>query len=326
MATGVLAFWICLKDVSWTEVGNSLQNVSVLPLFGVIACMFSAYVFRARRWSLLLKPLRTISWRESFAINAVGFLSINVLPLRLGEFTRPYLMKKRHKITMTTGMALVIIERVFDGLACTLALFIGLISISDATVDMSGWTFGLQSLAWGAFFLFFPVLVVFVLLVVKKELALKVVAWLTKMLPASIQTKITQLTNNFVIGLSALPNMKTFLLVSLETIGVWGGIPLAYLFLMSAFSLDLPWTACFTVTGIAALGVMIPGPPGFVGTFQLFVQAALAVYGVSKSVGFALSMVFFTLNLLFVLVIGLIFLKRMATPLATISEEILREP
>lgn len=321
MFTGVLSFWICLKDVSWHEVSESLKKVSILPLLGVIVCLFLAYVFRARRWSFMLGPMAKISWKESFAINAVGFLSINVLPLRLGEFTRPYLMKKRHKISMTTGMALVIIERVFDGLACTLALFVGLVSISDATVDMSGWKFGLRSLAWSSFSIFFPVLVILILLIVKKEFILRSFSRLFSIFPEKFHHRLVQMMDNFVIGLSSLPNMKSFVRVSLETLGVWIVIPIAYVFLISAFSLDLPWSAPFTIMGIAALGIMIPGPPGSVGTFQLFVQAALMIYGVSKSVGFAFSMIFFTLNLVFVLLIGLIFMKRMATPLRAISSE-----
>ena len=45
----------------------------------------------------------------------------NVLPLRLGEFVRAYVIGRREKLSVSASFATIVIERVFDG--CTVVLF-----------------------------------------------------------------------------------------------------------------------------------------------------------------------------------------------------------
>ncbi|MCB0308350.1 MAG: flippase-like domain-containing protein [Bdellovibrionales bacterium] len=314
---GLLAAWFSLKDVSWAKVYVTLSQIDTLPILGVFGCLIVTYAFRAGRWVTLLSPLKEISWKESFAINAVGFLSIHILPLRLGEFTRPYLLRTRHEISLSSGMAIVLIERLFDGFACTLGLFIGLVSISEGSMEMSGWTLGLNSLAWISFLIFVPITGFFIVVAMNRVLFLRLVSFVMSYFPDKIGKSVSGFANNFLMGLSALPNARSFFLVSLQTLGIWGVMPLAYQCLLWSFGIDLTWTAPFSIMGIAALGIMVPGPPGFVGTFQLFVQAALAVYGISKSVGFAYAILFYSINMIFVVLIGVMFFKTMATPLSS---------
>ena len=318
IAVGAAAFWFCLKDVHWAEVIESLRNIALLPIAIVVLCLWIAYFFRARRWSLLVRPMRTIPWGESFAMNAVGFLSIHILPFRLGEFTRPYLLKKRHQVPMSSGMAIVLVERIFDGLASTLALFIGLGSIPDGVVEMSGWNLGVGVLAWGALAIFFPLLLAFMAIVWKRELTERAFRALISWLPKKVSERLDRMLTSFLVGLGSIPNPKVFARVVCETLGVWAVMPVAYAALLGSFGLDLSWSAPFSLMGIAAIGVMVPGPPGFVGTFQLFVQGALTMYGVSKSVGFAYAMVFYVVNMLFVVLMGTLFMGRVATPLTEV--------
>lgn len=318
---GVAAFWLCLKDVQWPEVAASLRGVALWPFAGVVACLLVAYFFRARRWTLLVQPMQKIAWKESFAMNAVGFMSIHLLPFRLGEFTRPYLLKKRHGVPLSAAMAVVLVERVFDGLASTLALFVGLLSVPEGTVEMQGWNLGVDVLAWTSFAIFVPLLVAFVAAVWKREVATRVFRRLFALFPAKAAARLNEMLTSFLLGLSSVPDPRTFARVALETVGVWGVMPVAYWLLLRAFGLELPAFAAFSIMGIAALGVMIPGPPGFVGTFQLFVQGALVMYGASKSVGFAYAMVFYVVNMLFVLVMGVASLRRVATPLGEVMAQ-----
>jgi uncharacterized membrane protein YbhN (UPF0104 family) len=100
---------------------------------------------------------------------------------------------------------------------------------------------------------------------------------------------------------------------------------ISYRALLSAFGLNLPWTAPFCILGIAAVGVSIPAAPGFVGTYQLFVQAALAIYGIPKPVGLALSVVAHAINLVFVALMGLFYLPKMSTSFGSLYNEALEQ-
>jgi len=318
---GLGCLWIVLRDVNWQEVTLSLANVNWTLLIFIFLTMPVTHFFRARRWGILLKPLQRLSMKELFGINAVGFLAIHVFPFRLGEFSRPILLKKRHRLSLSTGLAIVAIERVFDGLVTTLALFIGLISLPVGHDEMPTLSIGIRSLALFALAIFLPCLGFLILSVVQRKRALLLIELFVRVLPPKLGQRVSQIAENFFVGLLSLPNILSLFKIFVESLGVWGVMVLMHWIGFKALNLDLPWGSPFSVLGIAAMGVMLPGAPGFVGTYQLFVQAALGLYGISKSTGFAYSMVIYVVNLVYVGLAGLVFLPLMATPMRVLYAE-----
>jgi glycosyltransferase 2 family protein len=318
---GGVCLWLALRGVDWGEVSNSLTQLRVAPLVGVLLMMIATHWFRARRWGVLLRHLRRVGMLELFAINAVGFLSIHVFPFRLGEITRPLLLKRRHQISVSTGLACVAVERTFDGLVAVGAMFIGMFAIPKGRERMSFIPVGVHDLAIAALLIFVPILFFLILAVVQRERALWVCDLCLRAVPDRFRKRLRLIAENFFEGLRSLPNLWSFLWILAESIGVWGVMVLAYWFGLRAFNLDLPWGAPFCILGIAAVGVMIPGPPGFVGTYQLFMQAALSLFGVSRSLGLAYSIVMYVINLLYVAGAGLAFLPFLATPVKELYSE-----
>src|SRR5690606_39477876 len=49
-----------------------------------------------------------------------------IYPLRAGEVIRSYVLKRRHQIAISSSLATVLIERVFDGLVMLLFVFLAL--------------------------------------------------------------------------------------------------------------------------------------------------------------------------------------------------------
>jgi glycosyltransferase 2 family protein len=311
---GAVCLYFALIDINWTEVWRSLVQLRIAPLFGIAFLMVATHWFRARRWGVLLRHLRKIGLLELFAINAVGFLSIHIFPLRLGEVTRPLLLKRRQQVPLSTGLACVAVERVFDGLVAVGALFIGMLTIPTGQEQMSFIPIGVHALAISSLAIFLPTLLFLLLAVVNRERALGVVDFCIRVLPQRSRPRVRNVVENFFVGLSSLPNIWSFLRILAESIGVWGVVVVAYWLGFLAFGLDLPWGASFCVLGIAAVGIMIPGPPGFVGTYQLFVQGALSLYGISRSMGLAYSIVMYGMNIAYVVTAGLAFVPFLATP------------
>src|SRR3977135_961060 len=79
-----------------------------------IALIYLAYVVRAIRWKIFLKPVRPE--RASVILLAptiIGFTGLALLG-RPGELIRPYLIARRHDLTFSSQMAVWAVERIFD--------------------------------------------------------------------------------------------------------------------------------------------------------------------------------------------------------------------
>src|SRR5580704_130932 len=87
-----------------------------------IALIYLAYVVRAIRWKIFLRPVRPQASAASMvAPTIIGFTGLALLG-RPGELIRPYLIARRQNLTFSSQLAVWAVERIFDLGAFTLLL------------------------------------------------------------------------------------------------------------------------------------------------------------------------------------------------------------
>ncbi|MFH1017291.1 MAG: lysylphosphatidylglycerol synthase transmembrane domain-containing protein [Pseudomonadota bacterium] len=320
---GVVCLWLAVRGIDFKEFLSAFETVHWGPVFWLLPMLVLTFYFRARRMRVILRPAREIRHGELFGINAVGFMAIIAFPLRLGELVRPLLLRRRQNVPFSTGLASIAVERLFDGLATLLMLLIGLLGIPAGSHEIPYLGISARTMALTFAAILLPILVLVIVAVLLKGPFLRASGKILRFLPGELGRKVGSGLENFVVGLECLPNFGVFLRLFLESAGVWGAVIIAYEILLTAFGLDLPWTAPFLVLGIACVGISIPAAPGSVGTYQLFVQGALAIYGISKPVGLAYSVVAHAANLLYIGVVGALYLPRMATGFGSLYTDVL---
>lgn len=64
---------------------------------------------------MLLEPIAPVPFARLNAASAVGFMAVLILPLRLGEIVRPYLVADGRRLRVFTALASVVVERVAAG-------------------------------------------------------------------------------------------------------------------------------------------------------------------------------------------------------------------
>ena len=89
---------------------------------------------RTVRWRTILAGSAVGSLFELFGVLMVGFATNNLLPARLGELARAYLLRRRTGLRKTFVLASIFLERVFDGLA--LVAIIVLLSIAGGAAGL----------------------------------------------------------------------------------------------------------------------------------------------------------------------------------------------
>ena len=92
-------------------------------LLGVTADLLT-YVAHAWRWNTLLKPVARLRlWRSTQAIY-IGLFANEVLPLRIGELIRCYLLAHWNNLRPSVGFASAGVERLIDGFWMVLSFVI----------------------------------------------------------------------------------------------------------------------------------------------------------------------------------------------------------
>ena len=64
----------------------------------------------------MLIPIKPVKVSQLFNITVIGFMANNILPVRIGELVRAYILGKREQLSKSLALATIIIERLLDGL------------------------------------------------------------------------------------------------------------------------------------------------------------------------------------------------------------------
>lgn len=88
--------------------------------------------FRAVRWRYLLRRVATVPTSRLLSISLVGFAAILLLPLRLGEFVRPAMLREKGKVSFSAATGSIIADRIVDGLYLSAVLAVALFVVPTA--------------------------------------------------------------------------------------------------------------------------------------------------------------------------------------------------
>src|SRR5919201_5939255 len=94
-----------------------------MPL--AVGLYFAGVWTRSVRWGLLL-PQQSVPTTTLFRTLVVGFTANNVLPVRMGELARAYLLARWRGVPYGATLASLVLERILDGLSLALLLLVSL--------------------------------------------------------------------------------------------------------------------------------------------------------------------------------------------------------
>jgi len=101
------------RTFDWAKFRQYTGGVNLWHIGAGVALIYAAYVLRAIRWAIFLKPTAPTSFRRLIAPQVIGFAALGLFG-RAGEFARPYLIARKEKLTFTSQLAVWTVERFFD--------------------------------------------------------------------------------------------------------------------------------------------------------------------------------------------------------------------
>jgi glycosyltransferase 2 family protein len=324
-ALGLLITLLCLGlafyrvDLSALYTALAGANYALVPPAAL--CTLTGYVVRTARWRVILAEVAPCRFATLFGILMVGFAANNLMPARLGELARAFLLRRRSGVRKTFLLATIFLERLFDGL-----VLVAIFSALSLFVDLPGWGREVELIAAGVFL---AVAVAVVALLARREVAERLLRAALRPFPDRLASWTSGAFGAFLAGLGTMRRPSALLRTAALSVVVWSLEWASYYVLSGAFPLGLGdgqrAAACALLLILVNLGIMLPSSPGYIGTFQFFAVAALTVFGVEREPALALAIVAHLSQYILVTAIGAAFFGREHVSLRHLSADATEE-
>ncbi len=249
--------------------------------------------------------IRTIVWRtllqnktqytHTFLAINEGYLLNNLLPFRLGELGRSFLLARKSHLPFTAVFSTVLLERILDvGFAASL-----LLGTIPFVIGVS-WA---RQAALSAGIVVFLGLTSLYVLVAHQEKTLDYLRRMTSRWERSPEFVLHQF-EAFLSGITVLKERKRLVLVIVWMVTNWGVAFLQYFIFMRAFFPHAkPLWAAFSL-GVTALGIAVPSSPGQVGVLEFAIVWSLSLFQADPSTATALAITLHLSNFLITAILG----------------------
>ncbi|MCO6452462.1 MAG: flippase-like domain-containing protein [Caldilineales bacterium] len=272
-----------LRLSEFLEVMRTANYIWILP--GVAIYFFGVWA-RTWRWSYMLRPFKRVPLWRLFSIVCIGYAGNNIYPARAGEVIRSYVLKKTDDIAISSSLATVFVERVFDGLVMLLFVFLALPFTSAIPERYRDFVVLLSSL-------FGIALIFFIIVAARPEKARRIYDIVAvRLIPARFQPKLSDIVDRFILGFSCLRSGRGVLAIFLTSVVVWLAETMKYWFIMHAFDFEVSFLVLMLMNGIVNLFTTLPAAPGYIGTFDApGIEILEVVGGVNRQVATAYTLV-----------------------------------
>ncbi|HET6316339.1 MAG TPA: lysylphosphatidylglycerol synthase transmembrane domain-containing protein [Chloroflexota bacterium] len=251
---------LLIRSVDPASLGTALSEADWRLIGPAIALYFAAAWLRSIRWGLLL-PEYHVPTPTLFAALVIGFTVNNLLPIRMGEIARAYLLARWRRVPYGASLASLVVERVLDGLSLAVLLLVGLRFV-DNRPD---------------YLVIASVLLATAFLCGAAVLALaawrpSVIVWMAELLarplPQRPRELALKLASNFARSLSLVRGRSRLLRLAGLSLLAWCVELSLFLVLMPGFGIPASPALALLVGSAANFATLVPSSPGYVGTFD----------------------------------------------------------
>jgi glycosyltransferase 2 family protein len=294
----ILLLYLSLKDIKFQEIIEILKKADLKLIFIPILFIFFSASLSAFKWSKISG--NNVRFRDTFVALIIGLFVNNVLPARIGEIVKGYVLSKKTGVSFTFGLSTVLIDRFFDlaGLLLIVLIFFPKQSLPPK-VSQSLFILVILLIACTVTFIImsrekFTGTVVKMLDKIKKPILLKFAHRLIE-ISENIRRINSPLNIIFYVAISFLQ---------------WFVMSTALYFAILTLNVSVKFIYVPFVCALLNMGLTIPSSPGYVGVYQFLLVYILSIFNIPKHEGFAVSILFHASWYIPYNILGFIFLLK----------------
>jgi glycosyltransferase 2 family protein len=296
VTAGIVWLGLTRIDLSQTMAAFAAVRIGFVLAGGVL--IVAVIAIFAARWRVLLPSKPDVPVRFVFCYLMIGYMVNAIIPLRLGDLVRAYLLGRRHGIAVSTTLSTVVVERIFDLIAIVITgLLVSTALDLPPPIKVALRTFALVGMAgmsllyglsfWGQW--------------------TERLAWLNA--DASRLRGLGALLlrlDYFCKALTVLHDWKRLAGTSALTLAGWSLLSASLTMFTLSFGLKVPYLAGSLIMVATSLGASIPSAPGSTGVFHVLTVLALSVWHVPTEAAVAVGVLAHGVTITLHIVLGVL--------------------
>ena len=282
-AISIILLYFALKGVHFSEIWSTLRKTSLALAFTPLVFIALAISICSFRWSKVAGT--TVRFREAFVALLIGMFVNNVLPARLGEVARGYVLSRKKNLSLTYSLSTVFLDRFFDLTGLTGLLLFTLIFLPRAS---------LPPIVFRAIYSVIGVLVLCIILIilVSRESFANHLSKRFLTLERSFVSRFTRRLLEVQENLKRIGSPLTIVFFVVMSFCSWLSMSVALYLVIRALHVPVPFVCVPFVCALLNLAISIPSSPGYVGLYQFLIVYLLSIFGVSRSEGLTISVLY----------------------------------
>jgi uncharacterized protein (TIRG00374 family) len=294
-----------LADV-WSQVRHARGDLLVLAF----VCVMLTYWARAVRWRYLLTPVGPTRFRTVFRATVIGFAALAILPARMGDVLRPYLLARWEGLPTSATFATVVMERVLDLIAVLVLLAVYVWGFADAVtlpdrllrpIEVSSAIAAASAAA---------LLVVMWVLAAHPERIGGLAAAAARWLPGRWSDPVGRIASTFSSGFAAAREPRALLMGVLWSFPLWLAIAAEAWAVTVAFGIDMPFPGTFLLQSLLVIGVAVPTPGGVGSYHEAYRIGVTTFFGAPNDRAVAAAIVTHAISFVPVVLLGIVFMAQ----------------
>lgn len=313
IAVSIICLYFAFRGINIKESIEIVKNINV-PYF-IISLILSIVIIALRglRWECFIPLKKPIKKRTVVMATYIGYMGNNILPAKLGEVARAYILGVKEDVSKSALIASVVTERLFDVIIGGIILTISVVFIPNLP----------ETVTYAAIALFVLSIIGFLVLmflVWQREFAHKVFHKIFGILPKNIGDKLIEFSCNFIDGIGFKNDPKHIFLIFFYTVLYLIGQILTISFLMASFNIKTSPIIALYVFAIGGFGFAVPSAPSGIGPFEWAIIFGLSLIGVERNIAAPYALVYHIMGIVPIVIIGFIFLFMLGVDLKTATK------
>ena len=316
LTVGLIAFF--LRNAQIDRVWASMRGARVDLLIASLIVAAVSYVIRVERWRRLLQPVGAPSFWNTNRATLIGFAANALLPGRIGEVLRPYVLAKREGFSGAAAFGTVVVERLLDLLVIVLSVA-GFVLVTESPTNDPQLLTTLRTAAVTGGTGAVVILVMMVWLARSPARTKQLMRWYVSVAPGRSTRFVAEIGQRFLQGLAVVGHPGPLIVAVGLSVALWLSVAYGMWLTSLAFGIGVSFGESVVLMGMVAIGVAVPTPAGVGGYHAAYELGATSLYGAGVDQAVAAALVMHMLAFLPLMLPGLVLMAQEGLRLGSLS-------